>query len=183
MKVAGARALTMGALAALAALLSAGACGGPGDGSGSPRPTSSPPVLSGPGSCREDDRYDSEGRGHRAGVTYKVNPPAGGDHDPRTAKPGVYQRGQAPDGALVHSMERGDVVVWHTVLDPSDEAKLNDLVRRFPKVVLVVPRPGMDAPIVATRWHRRLLCQGIDIDALAAWIDANKNLGPEVFKE
>lgn len=175
MRFNGARRAAGCALAALAL----GACGGDGQES-PPLSTSAPPVISGPGACREDDRFDGDGRDHADDVEYKVNPPAGGDHHPRAVPPGIYKRGQVPDGAFVHAMERGDVVIWHTALAPEDEAQVHELAKRFPKVVLVVPRAGMDAPVVATRWHKRLLCQGLDVDALATWIEANQNLGPKV---
>ena len=164
---------------ALAALALAGACGGDEE----PRETAPPPKLDGPGQCVEDAKVDSDSRDHKTGVRYEVNPPSGGEHDPRAAAPGIYKRGQVPDGALVHSLEHGDIVVWHTTLDSSDEQKIHDLARRFPKVVLVMPRTGMDAPVAATAWHKRLLCQNVDVEALASWIEANKNKGPEVFPE
>lgn len=172
------------ALAGALALVTLTGCVGDGDREPT-RPTSAPPVISGPGSCREDAKFDggNEKPLHKTGVEYKINPPAGGDHDPRPVPPGIYKRGEVPDGAIVHAMEHGDVVLWHTALDPGDEAKLHEIAKRFPKVVLVVPRRGMDAPIVATRWQKRLLCQGLDVEALSNWIEANKNKGPEVFPE
>lgn len=142
------------------------------------------PDLTSTGRCVRDDERDGDGSAHRDGVTYEVNPPAGGDHSPRAAVPGTYRKGQVPDGELVHAMEHGDVVVWHTnVISLADEERLHALVERFPKKVLVVERTGMDTPIAATAWHARLICQDMNLEAIAAFIDERKDKGPERFEE
>ncbi|MBI4157651.1 DUF3105 domain-containing protein [Candidatus Woesebacteria bacterium] len=47
-----------------------------------------------------------------AEITYASNPPAGGEHFPIWAKPGIYDR-FISDGYFIHSMEHGYVIIWY----------------------------------------------------------------------
>ncbi|HEV7862796.1 MAG TPA: DUF3105 domain-containing protein [Acidimicrobiia bacterium] len=151
------------------------------------RRSNSPPALSGAlraslelGGCTVDTRSDP-GRAHIPQTTYKVDPPAGGDHDPVPSPAGFYDATDVPtDGHLVHSLEHGFVIVWYQPSSTSAEslAGLRDLARRH-KWVLVAPRPSMTTPLAATAWHRRLLCPAGTTGPIGNFITAFRNQGPE----
>jgi hypothetical protein len=134
------------------------------------------------GGCTVDARTD-EGRTHKPGVTYSVNPPAGGDHDSRPSPAGFYDLTNAPaDGHLVHSLEHGFVVVWYQPAGVSAATLdgLRELVRSR-RWVLAVPRPSLAAPLAATAWHRRLLCpQDVGVQGLIdTFVRAFRDKAPE----
>jgi hypothetical protein len=133
------------------------------------------------GSCAVDTRMDPiQGVGHVDNPTYAVNPPAGGNHLGSAASAGVYPAGQVAEGNVVHSMEHGYIVLWHTPELPAAERdRLAQVQRADARDVLMVERPGMPVPVAATAWGHRLLCQVVEPEALKAFIDAYVNKGPE----
>jgi hypothetical protein len=147
----------------------------------------SSPALSGAlrasleqGGCTVDDRSDP-GRNHVPQTTYTVDPPAGGDHDPRPAPGGFYDTTDVPtDGHLVHSLEHGFVVVWYRPGAASSATVdgLRDLARRH-GWVLVAPRPSLPTVLAATAWHRRLLCPDGASGPIGNFVTAFRNQGPE----
>jgi hypothetical protein len=132
------------------------------------------------GSCQVDTRSDS-GSEHVASPTYKVDPPAGGKHEPVAAQPGIYDNGPLPsDGKLVHALEHGFIILWYRPDAPPDVIdKLATLGDEYGNATLVAPRPSMDVPVAATAWHQRLLCKDYEERALRAFIDAYTDKGPE----
>ena len=139
------------------------------------------------GGCEVDSKADADAgsvqsRNHVPAPTYKVNPPAGGNHLAQAAGPGVYTLANAPpEGQIVHSMEHGYVVLWHAPDLPADRVEeLRTLANKHDRDVLMVPRAGMPVPVAATAWHRRLLCGGPpDMVALEKFIVDFRNKGPE----
>ncbi len=136
------------------------------------------------GSCTFDTRADPTDpapQNHVPDPTYRVDPPAGGNHSPQVAAPGTYREGQVPpDGQLVHSLEHGYVVIWHQVdLDAAALDQLKELTSRYARDVLLVPRAPLEQPVAATAWHRRLLCERPDIEALERFVTEFRNEGPE----
>ena len=121
------------------------------------------------------------GRNHVANPTYKVDPPAGGDHNPTAAPAGVYTaENKPPDGQLVHSLEHGYVIIWYRPdLPPTDLTALQELTQRHARDVLLVPRASLDQPVAATAWHARLLCGAPDVASLERFVDRYVNQGPE----
>jgi hypothetical protein len=162
-------------LGLIGALILAVALSG-GSGSGSTAVSASGPGNAG---CTTDTQSDP-GRAHVNNPTYAVNPPAGGDHYPVPSAAGIYTANPPPDGQLVHSLEHGYVIIW---FDPATEAAdLQNIVaaaQKYPADTLVVPRTGMPAPVAATAWHQRLLCQGLNSKALISFIAEWRNKGPE----
>jgi hypothetical protein len=132
------------------------------------------------GSCQTDTRSDG-GADHVGNPTYKVNPPAGGDHEPVAAQPGIYDAGQLPsDGKLVHAEEHGFVILWYRPDAGADVVdKLKTLGDEYGNATLVAPRPSMSVPVAATAWHQRLLCQDYEEKPLRAFIEAYTDKGPE----
>jgi len=134
--------------------------------------------------CSLDDEADS-GRRHGMGFTYSVNPPSGGNHAPVWVEPHRYPVGDPapPDVELVHSLEHGYVVVWHQPYpSPHSASTLDRLRRAYPRDVLVVPRSSLEVPIAATAWHRRLLCDEVNVRLLNDFIKTYRNRGPERYR-
>jgi hypothetical protein len=132
------------------------------------------------GGCRVDSASDP-GAEHVSSPTYRVNPPAGGDHLPSAAPAGFYEPGQQPeDGAAVHSLQHGYIDIWYQPgLDKAALDQVRTLFDAYAKDVLVLPRPSLTQPVAATAWHHRLLCGSVDTAALTTFVTTYRNQGPE----
>jgi len=135
------------------------------------------------GSCEVDTEADSKttASGHVPAPTYTVEPPAGGDHNPTTARGGVYEGARVPaDGLLVHSLEHGYVVVWHQSDLPAEQkAELEDFEQRNDGDVIVVERPALPVAVAATAWEQRLLCGAVEPAVLDRFAGQYIGKGPE----
>jgi len=136
------------------------------------------------GSCKVDtnaDPTDPSPDNHVSDPTYRVDPPAGGNHLAQATRPAVYQEGQElPDGQIVHAMEHGYVVLWEGPgLADADRQALLDVAGRYERDVLVVPRPTSPVKVAATAWGNRLLCGNVEPDALDLFTRTYRNQGPE----
>lgn len=131
--------------------------------------------------CIVDEKHD-EGRRHVERPTYDIDPPSGGDHAPVAASTERVRStgGTASDGELVHALEHGYVVVWYRPgLSSAEMDALTALQRRYERDLLVVQRNGLRSTVAATAWHRRIMCDQVAVEALAAFTDAYRNKGPE----
>ena len=135
------------------------------------------------GSCTFDtnaDPTDPAPANHVADPTYRVDPPAGGNHSPQPAPARTYREQVPPDGQIVHAMEHGYVVLWHRPdLARRDRDALQEVADRHERDVLVVPRPTLSTPVAATAWENRLLCRSVEPDALDLFVREYRNKGPE----
>lgn len=135
------------------------------------------------GTCTTDERSDPTrpaGQNHIDDPTYSVDPPAGGDHTPSAAAPGVFKADAIQDGPIVHALEHGYIVYWHRPdIAPSERRQLEQLQAERDKDVLVVERPTLTVPVAATAWSHRLLCQQVEPQALVTFTDQYVNKGPE----
>ncbi len=131
------------------------------------------------GTCTTDARTDpSRGKGHVRRPTFRVDPPAGGDHTEKVAKAGTYSGADLPaDGALVHALEHGYVVLWHRPDVPT--ADLETIARRHRGDVIVAERASMTVPVAATAWESRLLCRAVEPAVLERFVQARVGDGPE----
>lgn len=132
------------------------------------------------GDCRFDRRADPGAvNEHAANPTFKVEPPSGGVHDAGAASPGGYDAASTPpDGQIVHALEHGDIALWHREeLPEPDMDSLQSIVDDQPDVLLA-PRPGLDVAVAAVAWHKRLLCDSVDLDALNRFIERYADEGP-----
>jgi hypothetical protein len=90
------------------------------------------------------------------------------------------------DGLLVHSLEHGYVILWYACGDPS-LASCQELAGSLARVaraeglwkVIVVPRPGMDTPVVLTAWQRIDPLPSFDERRIVRFIRAWRDKGPE----
>lgn len=143
-------------------------------------------ALESSGACDYDSRNDSDGgqgRNHVNGnITYKVDPPSGGDHNPSAAPPGTSTAENAPPAAqIVHSLEHGYVAIWYRPdLDAAGLESLRAVAREYSRDVLLLPRASLgETHVAATAWHRRLICERPDVEAVERFITAYRNKGPE----
>ena len=142
-------------------------------------------ALESSGSCEYDSRSDSDrgaGNNHVTGnVSYEVNPPSGGDHNPSASPPGIFTVDNTPpDAQIVHSLEHGYVTIWHRPdVDTATLDGLKGVANKYPRDVLLVPRATLEQPVAATAWHRRLLCERSDVEALDRFVREYRNKGPE----
>lgn len=142
-------------------------------------------ALESSGNCEYDTRNDSDrglGNNHVNGdVTYEVNPPAGGNHNPSASPPGIFTVDNTPpDAQIVHSLEHGYVTIWHRPdVDSATLDGLKGVTNKYPRDVLLVPRASLEQPVAATAWHRRLLCERSDVEALERFVKEYRNKGPE----
>jgi hypothetical protein len=107
--------------------------------------------------------------------------PTSGPYDPLWANPGFYFTLQTPT-LLVHSLERGHVVIYYDKPAPDVLNTLRQWAGLFHEDrdgIIVVPYPGLDEAIVLTAWQRRLRLSQFDPNAGAAFIDAFRGRGPE----
>ena len=136
------------------------------------------------GSCevdRDSDPTAPPGQNHVPSPTYQVNPPAGGDHLAAAARGGVYSGTSVPDdGLLVHSLEHGYVIAWHSSDLPADQLEqLTELEADNDGDVIVAERPGLPVPVAATAWNQRLLCEQVEPAALERFVEEYVGKGPE----
>jgi hypothetical protein len=135
------------------------------------------------GSCEVDTDSDeiSGGDGHVASPAYEVDPPAGGDHLASVARGGVYAGEQVPpDGELVHALEHGYVVAWHSPDLPAEQLEqLQSFEQRHDGDVIVAERASLSTPVAATAWGQRLLCGEVEPDALDRFAEEHVGGGPE----
>lgn len=127
------------------------------------------------------DQNNEPGRDHVADPSYEVNPPAGGAHLAAPASPGDYSgESVPPDGALVHSMEHGNVILWYRPdLDADGQAALKAIAAEFPGDVILVERESMPTRVAATAWHQRILGDRVVRKTLVRFITEFRNQGPE----
>ena len=135
------------------------------------------------GSCEVDTEADTitGGDGHVQAPTYSVNPPAGGNHLASAARSGVYAGNAVPaDGLLVHSLEHGYIVAWHSPDLPAEQKEqLEAFAERHEPDVIVAERPNLPVPVAATAWGHRLLCGEVEPDVLDRFYDEHVGNGPE----
>ena len=142
-------------------------------------------ALESSGTCEYDTRTDSDrgaGNNHQTGnLAYQVNPPSGGDHNPSPSPPGMFTVDNTPpDAQIVHSLEHGYVAIWHRPdVDTATLDGLKGVTNKYPRDVLLVPRATLEQPVAATAWHRRLLCERSDVEALERFVKEYRNKGPE----
>lgn len=136
------------------------------------------------GSCEVDTDADPTapaGQNHVPAPTYAVDPPAGGDHLAAVTRAGVYDGAAVPtDGLLVHALEHGYVIAWHTPdLPAAQKEQLEQFQQEHDDDVIVAERASLPVPFAATAWGQRLLCQEVEPAVLQRFFDEHVGNGPE----
>jgi hypothetical protein len=111
--------------------------------------------------------------------TYNSDPPTSGAHAAQAAACGIFRQ-PVPDVYQLHDLSIGVVVIQYS---PSLEAveieRIEELGRSFEDRIIVAPRPGMDAPVVATAWTTMMRLPTVDETRLRAFYDRYVGSGPE----
>ena len=82
-----------------------------------------------------------------------------------------------PDEHVVHSLEHGAVwLAYSEDLAPDEIAVIKRLVASDDKVV-ASPYPGVDVPVVALAWERRMEFSDLDDPDLAVFVDGYTGRG------
>lgn len=131
------------------------------------------------------ESFADEGRQHvetGAPLSYKTDPPTSGPHYGWAILPGVYREPQ-PVGALVHSLEHGNIVIYY---DPERTPqgvmeRLERYASRFTGQwdgVVLVPRQ-QEEEVVLTAWRQMLRQPKFHEKQADQFIDAFRGRGPE----
>ncbi|GAT65051.1 DUF3105 domain-containing protein [Planomonospora sp. ID91781] len=109
-------------------------------------------------------------------VSYKENPPMGGEHHPAWQNCGIYDAPINNENA-VHSMEHGAVWITYQPDLPKDQVDvLKELASK--DYMLLSPYPGLPAKVVVSSWNKQLKLDGADDPRLPKFIAKFKQ-GPE----
>lgn len=111
-------------------------------------------------------------------VDYPNDPPAGGDHAPVWLDCGFYPV-PVPNENAVHTLEHGVVWIAYDEAEVDDDAvdELRSLFNTYGDRMVVSPYDGLDAPVVAVAWERRLEVDTTDDPRLEEFVEAFVNGG------
>jgi drug/metabolite transporter (DMT)-like permease len=98
---------------------------------------------------------------------YPTDPPTSGPH--RTGASTVVGVQSAPldRPTQVGILEEGGILLQHKGLSADDRRRLE---RQAGGDVRVAPNDALPAPVVATAWQKKLVCQGLDVEALKQFV-------------
>jgi drug/metabolite transporter (DMT)-like permease len=125
-----------------------------------------------PGTCANvlTEPLDSRSTQHLlTGVTdptYPSDPPTSGPHRVGVEPVGVVPS-VLPRSDQVRILEGGGVILHYKGLSADDQRLLE---RQAGGDVRVMPNPDLTAPVVATAWQHKLVCQGLDLNALKSFV-------------
>ena len=118
-------------------------------------------------SAVKDFTYEAGAHTEEA-VTYKENPPVGGEHHPVWLNCGVYDQPVRSENA-VHSLEHG--AVWITYRPDLPAADVETLKDATPDTyALLSPYEGLPAPVVVSAWGHQLQLTGANDPRLEEFI-------------
>ena len=127
------------------------------------------------------ERTPDKGRRHlAASETYDYRDPAptSGPHSEGASTSCGVLDSQPPLVESVHALEHGVVVIWYQPGETAIRDALADLVEKYDSHVLVAPNPGIEKPVVATAWNRRMSFDKVD-SKLREFVDTYRKRGPE----
>ena len=106
--------------------------------------------------------------------------PTSGSLDPAWTRAGFYTD-EIPPGRLVHSLARGNIVIYYDLAAPAVLETLRHwivLLSTGPYQLVVVPKASLGTAVVLTAWTKRLRLDPFDPEAAAAFITAFKGKAP-----
>jgi hypothetical protein len=106
---------------------------------------------------------------------YNSDPPTSGPHVPYLAPWGIHTRPIPPE-VQVHNLEDGGVLVQYNCECPELVAKLEALVRRYDRFVILAPYPTMKSRIALTAWTRLETLDEFDEGRIRRFIDAYRGI-------
>ncbi len=138
----------------------------------------------GAATCGPVQSFVSQGQTHiapnQAHPPYNSNPPTSGWHWDSPQNAGIYGSPQVQE-QLVHDLEHGFIVIQYNNLTAAETQRLVDLVQRDRYHMLLAPYPGMpaEARVTLSAWTKLQYCTGVDEKAIASFISAFRDKGPE----
>jgi hypothetical protein len=110
---------------------------------------------------------------------YNSDPPTSGAHSPKAAACGIFRQ-PVPDVYQLHDLAIGVILFQYSPsLEAIEVERIEELSRTFGDRIIVAPRPGMDAPVVATAWTKMMKLGAVDEGLLRAFYDTYVGGGPE----
>lgn len=107
---------------------------------------------------------------------YNTDPPTSGQHVEYIAPWGVHKEPVAKE-ILVHNLEDAGVVIYYNgSADADTVAKLEEVVKRYTRYVLVNPYPDMPNAITLTAWGRIDRLDTFDEKRITDFIQAYKGI-------
>lgn len=131
--------------------------------------------------CGDVETLPDEGRGHiQPGETpvYQQVPPTSGNHNPDPMPPSIYD---TPIDVTreVHSLEHGYVIIHYNGIPAEQIGRLRAIVRADSRKLILSPYPNMPYKVSLTAWDHRQTCDGVNTDAIRAFINTFRDQGPE----
>ena len=110
---------------------------------------------------------------------YNSDPPTSGAHAPKAAACVVFRQ-PVPDVYQLHDLATGVIVFQYAPsLEAVEVERIEELGRSFEDRIIVAPRSGMDAPVIATAWKTMMRLPAVDEELLQAFFDTYVGSGPE----
>jgi hypothetical protein len=110
---------------------------------------------------------------------YNSDPPTSGAHSAKAAACGIFRQ-PIPDVYQLHDLAIGVVLFQYSpTLEAVEVERIEELARTFEDRIIVAPRAGMDAPVVATAWTTMMKLDAIDEERLRAFYETYAGTGPE----
>ncbi|MDH5616837.1 MAG: DUF3105 domain-containing protein [Acidimicrobiia bacterium] len=114
-----------------------------------------------------------------AAPEYNSDPPTSGAHSAKAAACGILRQ-PVPDAYQLHDLAIGVIVFQYAPsLEAVDVERIEELARSFEDRIIVAPRPGMDAPVIATAWTTMMRLSAVDEELLRAFYDQYVGSGRE----
>lgn len=110
---------------------------------------------------------------------YNSDPPTSGPHSATAAACGIFRQ-PVPDVYQLHNLSIGVVVIQYSpAFEDFEVEALEKLSRRFEDRIIVAPRSGMVAPVVATAWTTMMKLDVVDEELLRVFYEQYVGSGPE----
>ncbi len=150
-----------------------------------PAPAPQVAQAAGPVVCSPVQTFPEQSRDHiqrgQPHPDYSSNPPTSGWHWDTPQDWGIYTNQQFQE-QLVHNLEHGGIVIQYNNLSPADVQRLTNLVNRDSYHMILAPYPGLPqgVKVAYTAWTHLQTCDGVDENAIHAFINAFRDKGPEL---
>ena len=118
---------------------------------------------------------------HAPHPDYNSNPPTNGWHWANPQEWGIYTNQQFQE-QLIHNLEHGGIVIQYNNLPSSDVQRLTNLVNRDSYHMILAPYAGLPqgVKVAYTAWTHLQTCDGLDENAIRAFVNAFRDKGPEL---
>lgn len=132
--------------------------------------------------CTEIEEHEIEGANHvESEPAYQTNPPTSGDHLATPAAAGFYDQPQRT-GALVHSMEHGQIIFWYDPQAPDETIEALEAVvdQQFDESI-AVPWDDLESPytFAMTAWGASQQCRQVSQAVVDDFRKEYQGRGPE----